>query len=270
MQDLLGKTAVITGAARGIGFALAQRCLDQKMQVVLADVSAPHLEIAKNKLQQKYSKSEVLAVATDVSKVEDLQTLAGKTLERFGRVHLLVNNAGVSATTRLMKDAPLEDWHWMLNVNLWGVIHGVHVFLPILLEQKEPCHIVNTASQAAINIFSGLGAYHVTKFGVMAITETLSKELHNSQVGVSVVCPRFTYTSISDCEENRPEEFKVDNTEETQGIVSQPPEGDTAEDVARWIMEGVANDELYIFPKNNDWVAPAKKRFDAILAAANK
>lgn len=262
------KVAVITGAASGIGYALARKCVANGMQVVLVDLHQSALERAASELRRDYSGAELMAVVTDVSEIESMEALAEKVKGRFSKVNLLVNNAGVFADAKLIQQTPLEDWKWQINVNLWGVINGTHVFLPMMLGQSEPSHIVNTASLAAINIAPGLGAYQVSKFGVLALTETLAKELRGQQVGVSVMCPRFTHTGIDACESRRPEKFRVPAYVNSEPVIERPPEGDTAEHVARWIVEGVTEGRLYIFPENSDWCAAAGKRFETILASA--
>jgi len=147
----------------------------------------------------------VLAIQTDVSRAEDVEMLARKTLERFGAVHLLFNNAGVIVGGRLWEHS-LADWEWILNVNLWGVIHGVRTFVPLMLEQDVPCHMVNTASIAGLIAPPNQGIYNVTKHGVVAITETLYRELAEmgAQLKVSVLCPSHVRTRIYDAERNRP------------------------------------------------------------------
>ena len=174
MKEFKGKVAVITGAASGIGRALADRCVQEGMKAVLADVEVEAL--AKTEASLKASGATVLAVQTDVSQARDVAALAQKTLEVFGAVHLLCNNAGVG-TEAAIWESTLEVWEWVMGVNLWGVIHGVHAFVPLMLAQDTECHIVNTASMAGLISGPGLGTYKVTKHAVVSLSETLHHEL---------------------------------------------------------------------------------------------
>jgi NAD(P)-dependent dehydrogenase (short-subunit alcohol dehydrogenase family) len=203
MEEFKGKVAVITGAASGIGRALADRCAQEGMKVVLADVEVETL--AKTVASLKDSGATVLAVHTDVSHARDVAALAQKTLEVFGAVHLLCNNAGVG-TEAAIWESTLEEWEWVMGVNLWGVIHGVRAFVPLMLAQDTECHIVNTASMAGLISGPGLGAYKVTKHAVVSLSETLYHELaeRGARVRVSVLCPGIVNTRIMESARNRP------------------------------------------------------------------
>ena len=203
MKEFKGKVAVITGAASGIGRALAERCVQEGMKVVLADVEVETLRRTEESM--KAAGATVLAVRTDVSQARDVEALAEKTLEAFGAVHLLCNNAGV-ATEAAIWESTLAAWEWVMGVNLWGVIHGVRVFVPIMLAQDTECHIVNTASMAGLISGPGLGVYKVTKHGVVALSETLYHELaeRGAKVSVSVLCPGIVNTRITESARNRP------------------------------------------------------------------
>lgn len=203
MKDLKDKIAVVTGAASGIGRALAARCVREGMNVVLADIEASALAEAERELGG--GDREVLAVKTDVSRANEVETLAHKTLDRFGAVHLLFNNAGV-IKGGLLWESSLADWEWIINVNLWGTIHGVRTFVPLMLAQDVACHIVNTASIAGLIAPPNQGIYNVTKHGVVAITETLYRELaeRDAKLKVSVLCPSHARTRIYDAGRNRP------------------------------------------------------------------
>ncbi len=202
MKDLKDKVAVVTGAASGIGRALAARCVREEMKVVLADIEAATLAEAARELD--VGDADILAVKTDVSRANEVEALAHKALDSFGAVHLLFNNAGV-IKGGLLWEHSLADWEWMIHVNLWGVIHGVRIFVPIMLAQDVPCHMVNTASIAGLIAPPNQGIYNVTKHGVVAITETLYRELaeHNAKLKVSVLCPSHVRTRIYDAERNR-------------------------------------------------------------------
>ncbi len=161
MQELRDKVAVVTGAANGIGFALAKRSMQEGMKVVLADHSEEALKSAEESLKSKGA--EILAVKADVTKDSDVNELAAKTISAFGAVHLLCNNAGVGSGTKKIWEYCVNDWKWVVSVNLYGVIHGIRTFVPIMLRQNTPCHILNTASAAGLFTGVDVGAYKVSK-----------------------------------------------------------------------------------------------------------
>jgi len=220
MKDFQNKVAVITGAASGIGRALAEHSASAGMKVVLADVEEEAL--ARTEKEMRAAGKTVLAVRTDVSKREDVETLARKTVNSFGAVHLLCNNAGVGIAPKATWETTLEDWQWCLGVNLWGVIHGIRTFVPIMLKQNSEGHVVNTASVAGLLSLPYGAIYHATKHAVVAITESLHHELFlsGSKIKVSVLCPGFIRTSILDCYRNRPAEFGTQTVEEATTVPS--------------------------------------------------
>jgi NAD(P)-dependent dehydrogenase (short-subunit alcohol dehydrogenase family) len=201
MQDFDGRVAVVTGAASGIGLALARRLATEGMKVVLGDVEKGALETAVSELQA--AGAEVDGVVTDVTDPAQVQALADAAMSRFGAVHVVCNNAGVGGGG--VVDTPLPVWEWVVGVNLWGVIHGCHTFLPLLREQNEG-HIVNTASLAGLGGVAGLGVYCTTKFAVVGLSESLFYELaaEGSDVGISVLCPGYVRTRISSSIRNAP------------------------------------------------------------------
>lgn len=203
MNDFKGKVAVVTGAASGIGLALAKRCAMEQMKIVMADVEADALSRAQRELVGL--PCEVLALATDVSKASDMDDLASRTLQRFGSVQLLFNNAGVGVANALW-EYTLADWKWVIDVNLWGVIHGIRAFVPIMLRQDTQSHIVNTASIAGLVSGRGMGIYRMTKHAVVSLSETLYCDLQmtGKPIGVSVLCPGFVRTRILESDRNRP------------------------------------------------------------------
>jgi len=215
MKDFQGKVAVITGAASGIGRALAEKSAQQGMKLVLADVEENALKQAETELRG--IGADVLAVQTDVSKAADVEVLAQQAFDTYGAVHLLFNNAGVGAGTTVWESS-LTDWQWVLGVNLWGVIHGVHYFVPRMLAQGSEGHIVNTASSAGLIASSGLGIYKVSKHGVVTLSETLALELaqRGAKIKVSALCPEWVNTRIMDAERNRPPALQ--NTPEQQQV----------------------------------------------------
>ncbi|MCB0063612.1 MAG: SDR family NAD(P)-dependent oxidoreductase [Caldilineaceae bacterium] len=247
MNELVGKVAVITGAASGIGRALVERCVQAEMKVVLADVEVAALEEAEDALRAQGA--DLLAVPTDVANAESVATLAEKALAHFGAVHLLCNNAGVGVGGPIWQ-ATVADWEWVLGVNLWGVIHGIRTFVPLMLAQEEPCHIVNTASIAGLVSTPGLGVYNVTKHGVVTLSETLYQELQaaGSQIGVSVLCPAWVKTRIGQSERNRP---GVDGqtpvpTLGGRGIANAIAEGLAPAEVAAQVLAAVREDRFYV------------------------
>jgi NAD(P)-dependent dehydrogenase (short-subunit alcohol dehydrogenase family) len=204
MQELSGRNAVVTGAASGIGRALASRFAAAGMRVVMADIEEPALEAAADELAA--GGAEVLPVVTDVSDGGSVDALAKAADAAFGPVHLLCNNAGVGAGG-LLSELTTADWQWVLGVNLWGVIHGTRAFLPGMLAHGQAGHIVNTASLAGHVAGPFMAPYSASKFAVVALSETLHHEMAMGQaaIGVSVLCPGWVNTSIHRSERNRPE-----------------------------------------------------------------
>lgn len=204
MKDWKGKVAVVTGGASGIGYGLAQRALEEGMKVVLADIEEDALAQARSKLLA--ISDQVLVVRTDVSLAEEVASLADTAFEHFGGVHLLFNNAGVGGG-RSVAGSSLADWQWLINVNLWGVIHGIHCFVPRMLRQGEACHVVNTASIAGLITHPGTGVYQATKHAVVALSEACYLEMlaGGLPLGVSVLCPGFVRTRILEATRNRPQ-----------------------------------------------------------------
>ncbi|MFW9941966.1 MAG: SDR family NAD(P)-dependent oxidoreductase [Candidatus Thorarchaeota archaeon] len=282
MKEFKGKVAVITGAGSGIGFALAERCAKEEMKIVLADIDARFLRSAQRKMKRKGATS--ISVLTDVSKASDIEALAKKTLEAYGAVHLLVNNAGVGGT-KYTWDYTQKDWEWQLGVCLWGVIHGVRIFTPIMLKQDVECHIVNVSSMEGLIKGSGPGGavYGVSKHGAISLSETLHTDLEikKSKLKVSVVCPGFVNTKIFLGDIHRPEEFQnpADTQfEDTRGIDYFANFGLTVEDVlketslmsseevADIIFQGIKEEKLYILTHKDSLMKRlVQERFDKIL-----
>jgi NAD(P)-dependent dehydrogenase (short-subunit alcohol dehydrogenase family) len=201
MRELEARVAVVTGGASGIGRALAERFVADRMRVVLADVEEVPLAAAVAELEA--GGASAVGVVADVASAADVEAIRDRALDAFGAVHVVCNNAGVGGGGII--DAPLELWEWTIGVNLMGVVHGVHTFLPLLLEQDEG-HIVNTASLAGLGGVAGLGVYCTTKFAVVGLSESLHHDLvaRGSQVGVSVLCPGFVQTRIAESGRNAP------------------------------------------------------------------
>jgi NAD(P)-dependent dehydrogenase (short-subunit alcohol dehydrogenase family) len=259
-----GRTAVVTGGASGLGKGIARALIAEGMRVVLADIEAAALERTASELG-------ATGLVTDVSDSASVQALADEVRRRFGAVHLVCNNAGVGSIGRLA-DLTLEDWRWMIGVNLWGVIHGVHSFLPLLRANPDGGHILNTASVGGFVTMPGLGAYTVTKHAVVALSETLAQELAEARlpIGVTVLCPGPTRTNIKASSRNRPpsrgrrglEDVDLEATE--FGASARWIEPD---EVGRIVVEALRSGALYAFthPEQMDAVA---QRFETILRAA--
>ena len=197
MKDFAGKTAVVTGAASGIGFALAERFAAARMQVVLADIEEDALNRAVKQLEER--QAEVIGVPVNTMVRESVFDLAKRAIDTFGKVHVLCNNAGVASTSSVSAaiwEQPRSEWDWVLGVNFNGVLYGLEAFVPHMLEHGESGHIVNTASLAAL--MPGGGTYGVSKHGVLVLTETLYNDLkaRGAAIGASVLCPGFVNTQI--------------------------------------------------------------------------
>lgn len=237
MKAFQGKVAVVTGAASGIGRALAERCAQEGMKVVLADVEEQALLQASRELAAQGA--QTIAVRTDVSQAGEVEALAQKAFETYSAVHLLFNNAGVGAGESVW-GSTLADWQWVLGVNLWGVIHGIHSFVPRMLEQQSEGHIVNTASIAGLTSGPGLGIYKVSKHGVVSLSETLYHELtlSGASIGVSVLCPGFVKTQIQGAERNRPASLQND-PDEKKPSPQQEEEGEVQQFFQQAIQGGM-------------------------------
>jgi len=257
MKVFEGKVAVVTGGASGIGWGIAERCAAEGMKVVIADIEEAALEKAAKTLKE--GGAEVLTVRTDVSKIADVEALAQRTVDTFGGVHLLFNNAGVNTDISLRKpvwENTIADWEWMLGVNLWGVIHGVKVFLPIMMRQNTACHIVNTSSMAGLIAEPQLVIYAVTKQGIIALSEGLYIQLkeRNSPIGVSVLCPAFVSSRLFEAERNRPAGLKnpaePPNPRQPAQLVSQFNKVSptlTPEQSADIVFKAIREGTFYIF-----------------------
>jgi NAD(P)-dependent dehydrogenase (short-subunit alcohol dehydrogenase family) len=254
MRDFKDKVAVITGGASGIGLALAHRAAAESMQVVLADIEDAALAAAADELRR--TGARVLTVRADVSRAEDVENLAEQTLKACGGVHLLCNNAGVGGVRVKTWEASARDWEWVLGVNVWGVIHGVRVFTPIMLRQGEAGHIVNTASAAGFVSMASTAPYAVSKHAVVTLSEVLYHDLkgENAKVGVSVLCPAWVSTNIWNSQRNRPEalrdhaetEAERARREQVRALLEKGKV--TAADVAAMTFDAIADERFYIFP----------------------
>ena len=263
MQLESGKVAVVTGAASGIGLALANAFAASGCSVVLADVQADALEVAAAEVGAHGV--EALTVVTDVSKAEQVEALAAATMERFGAVHVVCNNAGVGGAGDPWL-GPIESWEWVIGVNLWGVVHGVRAFLPHIV-MSGGGHIVNTASMAGL--YPGFAApYDATKHAVVALTENLYSTVNDAQlpVGVSCLCPGWVRTGIAESERNWPGELGEAPVPDAAGEIGRNylrraiDEGMQPAAVADLVLDAIRSDRYWIFP-HPEWVEIAMDRF---------
>jgi NAD(P)-dependent dehydrogenase (short-subunit alcohol dehydrogenase family) len=258
MKNFQNKVAVITGGAGGFGREFANIGAERGMKLVLADVQSDALEKACGELEAQGA--QVIGVHCDVRKAEEVQALADAAMNRFGAVHLVFNNAGV-ASGGLIWENTQADWEWVLGVNLWGVIHGVRIFTPLMLEcaNKEAGyegHIVNTASMAGLLNAPNMGVYNVSKHAVVSLSETLHHDLQliNAPIGASVLCPYFVPTGISQSKRNRPAEYK-ENIEPTASqlaaqVVTEKAVSSgkvSAAQVAERTFDAIHNAQFYIY-----------------------
>jgi NAD(P)-dependent dehydrogenase (short-subunit alcohol dehydrogenase family) len=239
------KIVVITGAASGIGRAMADAFATAGARLVIADIEADTLRIAEHELRA--SGTDVLAVKTDVSDAADVTALAEATLDRFGAVHVVCNNAGVGQALRPVWDFSTEYWQWLLGVNLYGVIHSIQTFVPIMLRHESEGHIVNTSSVAGLLSYPlpYMGVYCAAKHAVVSLSETLSADLAfaGSKIKVSVLCPGFVRTRIMNSERHRPAHLAGED-HANAGIDA----GTEPKVIADRVLEGIRQERLYIVP----------------------
>ncbi len=249
MQELSGKTAVVTGAASGIGLAFTEAFAAQGMNVVMTDIEAGPLTVEAERIGQI---TEVLPLVVDVSKLDEIEAMHAATIERFGAAHVLCNNAGVGGGGNVA-DTEMDMWEWVLGVDLWGVIYGCKTFLPGMLEHGDG-HIINTASICGQLAFGGNAPYNVAKFGVVALSETIAEETAGTGVSVSCLCPGFVATRIAESRRNLPEDMATAAPELTaeeealramvleQFALRKPPS-----EVADLVVNAILDDQFWIF-----------------------
>ena len=275
MQDFMGKTAVITGGASGIGLAMADLFARHGMHIVLADIEEDALEEAVTRLRS--GGAQCLGVPTDVSSAEQVEALAQQAVENFGAVHIACNNAGVF-TGGLLWEESLADYQWLVDVNLWGVVHGLRSFVPIMQAQDCDCHIVNTASMAALTAMPYAGIYHMTKHAVLGLSESLYHELafHAPNVKVSVLCPEAIDTGIAKAERNRPPRYSRDGDiveSDARRLVLESLDESVAsgirpEIMAQRVLEAIREERFYIL-SDEAWRESANSRLEDIRLARN-
>ena len=276
MEELNGKVAVITGGASGIGLATARAFAAEGASIVIADIEAAALAEAEASLA---ASGPVLAVSCDVSDPAQVDALRDAAVERFGTVHIVHNNAGVSTGGAVWTHTP-EDWDWVLGVNLMGVVHGVRLFTPMMLDaaRQDPAwrgHIVNTASMAGLLTPPNMGIYNVSKHAVVSLTETLYQDLAlvTDQVGASVLCPYFVPTGIGRSERNRPDAPAAPPTRSQ--LIGQAMNDKavgsgkvTAAEVAQIVFDGIAANRFYLF-SHPQALGNVQSRMESIVAVRN-
>lgn len=285
MQEFKGKVAVVTGAASGMGRGFAERFASEGMKVVLADVEKPALNTAVEELQRQGF--DVIGQLTDVSQLAQVEALRDRTLKQYGKVHILCNNAGVvSHGATAIWDATMHDWEWVLGVNLWGVIHGVSTFLPIMIEQDEAGHVVNNSSVLGIMTGAGeIGPYSVSKFGVTRITEALYYDLAriNSKLKCTLLCPSSTVTNLDLAGRNRPDALKDRHGAERQAEIEAKNKavflrhqsgGMAPSEVADHVFNAIKAEQFYLITEPNPASLVRNKenvriRMESILAERN-
>ena len=279
ISNFKGKVAVLTGAGSGFGLECAKIGAQLGMKLVLVDVQKDALDTSQA-LVTSLGAEEVMVRLVDVSNAGQMQALADDVQQQFGAPHFVFNNAGVGAGG-LVWENTVADWEWLLGVNLWGVVHGVRLFTPMMLEaaSKDPNfqgHIVNTASMAGLLTPPNMGIYNVTKHAVVALTETLYQDLKlvTDQISASVLCPYFVPTGISQSHRNRPQQLKADKPTKSQLIgqaMSDKAVGSgkvSATDVAKMVFDAMAHDHFYIYshPKA---LGNVQHRMEAIVQGHN-
>ncbi len=262
-----GKVAVVTGGASGIGLGISRQLIKAGARTVIADIEGP---VAK----KVAAEIGATAIQCDVTDARSVQALAAASVEAMGSVDLVFNNAGIAFCGPL-RDVSLDDWHWMLNVNLFGVIHGVRAFLPVLEANPNGGRIINTGSLGSFAILPDLGAYCVSKFGVVALTEALAAELKmaNSKVQASVICPGRVATNIGKSSRNRPKNLGVTSFQELEVEVDVDSADGAwmAPDLAgHIILEALCRNEFYIFTHADDMLNAAMERFEVIRGAVGR
>ena len=266
MDSFRDRTAVITGGAGGIGMAMARAFAARGARIVLADLDAAALERSTEELRR--SGATAHGVHADVTKLASVQALADKARQLCGEIHIVCNNAGVGVFGQLA-ELTHRDWEYSINVNLWGVVHGVETFLPLLLEQGSGGHIVNTASMAGLVGMQWLGVYCATKFAVVGLSESLHRELRPRGIGVSVLCPMIVDTKINENSVRmRPAELRnqtespvlPENAALVGGVVP-------ADDVARRVVRAIDRGDLYILthPEQREILRRRAAKLDAVF-----
>jgi len=270
MQDFKGRVAVVTGAASGIGFALAERAGSEGMTVVMSDIEAGALEAAAAKLRS--NGVNAIPHLLDVTKEAEVEALAARVYRELGAVHLLCNNAGVLTRELPTWEVPLADWHWTLSVNLYGVIHGVRAFVPRMLASGEEGHIVNTASMAGlITGRAGNAVYDASKHACLAFTEALYRDLviRQTKVSASVLCPGAVVTKIFEAERNRPAELGGGIEPVVAGATAFPGDSYPPSEMANQVFDAVREDRFYVLAAQREMIEWTRMGHDRMFGGKN-
>jgi len=274
MNEFQNKTAVVTGAASGIGLELARVFAEQGMNVVLADIEQPKLNEAVDAVTSLGA--EALGVLTDVGSGESVAALCQASVDRFGSVQVLCNNAGVY-TGGLLWEQTEDDYEWLIRVNQWGIIHGLRHFVPQMISQGDACHIVNTSSMASMCTLPFAGVYHMTKHAALALSECLFHELAMTapQISVSCLCPELVNTGIAASARNRPAELAEENITEMQQMSMTAITDATAGSLpprmlADRVLQAIKDGVFYILPPDdNPWRDTANTRLEDLRLVRN-
>lgn len=244
MKDVKGKVAFITGGASGMGLGMARAFAAAGMKVMIADIEQNALQRAVDELKAKGH--DAAGVQVDVSSLEAVQAAAKKTIETFGKVHVLVNNAGIAVGGKC-ESAPMRNWQWVMDVNVWGVVNGLQVFVPLILSHGEGGHVVNTASMAGMYGLRGTGPYNASKYAVVGISETMMAEHRKTGLGVSVLCPGIVNTNIGASARNRPDQYGGSAPDEKEKMLEDLSHGLDPDVVGYLVLEAIQEDQPYIF-----------------------
>jgi NADP-dependent 3-hydroxy acid dehydrogenase YdfG len=274
MQEFKQKTAVVTGAASGIGLELAKVFAEQGMNVVLADIEQGKLDAAVAEVTALGA--EAIGVLTDVGSGESVAALCQASVDRFGSVQVLCNNAGVYTGGHLWEQTE-DDYEWLIRVNQWGVIHGLRCFVPQMIAQGDECHIVNTSSMASMCTLPFAGIYHMTKHAALALSECLFHELAMTQpqIAVSCLCPELVNTGIAASGRNRPADLGEENITEMQQMSMMAITDATAGSLpprvlAERVLQAIKDKVFYILPPgDNPWRDTANTRLEDIRLVRN-
>ena len=272
-RNYSGGTAVVTGAASGIGLGIARALARHGMNVVLADIQAEPLEAARRNVAEFGVKA--IAVRTDVSDAASVEALADTAERTFGKVHVVVNNAGVAFHGTGLPQVKLSDVEWVVGVNIYGVLHGIRTFVPLISKHGEPGHVINTASTAGFRVSPGLqhGVYAMTKHAVVALTEALAFELKDTPIAVGMLCPGAVDTNLYTSAANRPERFGGAHVRPQDHFLHDfMKEGLKPDQVGERVLRGMQDEELFIFTHSapREWIegrhSLVEKAFDRAAA----
>ncbi len=264
MDPFRDRVAVITGGASGIGAAMAGAFGARGAKLVLADIDKPSLQAKAAEFES--AGYEVLPVQTDVTKLAQVQALRDASVDRFGAVHIVCNNAGIALVGKIA-EAPHKDWELTMGVNFWGVVHGVETFAPLLVEQEQGGHIVNTASMAGLVGMSWLGVYCASKFAVVGLSEAMFREMKEHDIGVSVLCPGMVETNIG------PNSARTRGIELPKEAPPSVPAGEMkggflrADEVAARVVRGIERRDLYILThlSHREFIRRRAERLEAVF-----